>query len=494
MKDNQLLRTSPESVGIPSAAIEAFLDAAADRGIDLHSIMILRHGKVCAEGWWAPYSPELLHPMYSATKSFTSTAIGFAVQEGLLSLDTKLVDIFSDCLPENPSENLKKATIHDLLCMGCGHETEPLIMGESDWIRKFLAHEFKYEPGTTFQYNTAGTNMLCAALYRVSGQQLSEFLRPRFFDKVGIGEFRTTYLPDGTEMGGAGYRLRTEDLAKLCQFILNRGTWNGERLLNEEWFDKIGTKQIETKNDVYKTPSPEWLLGYSYQYWMCREPGTFRADGLFGQFGVIIPSKNAAVIITETTLDTQGTLDLIWEHLYPAMGEPLQEDSSAEAALKARLDRLTLARFPAGTIKGDQKYNRTYKSTGSCSLGLKELAGALRFGGKPSGLKSIGFGFGGRIAEITIDEGEGEAVLSVSLGMDYAENVYNGEKYFCRGHWRSPIHFEMEVHAPEAGQGMMINFVFDDKGVSVRPERILAFAGFPGMQSPADPTFRMELI
>ena len=185
MKDNQLLRTSPESVGIPSSAIEAFLDGAANRGIDLHSIMILRHGKVCAEGWWVPYSPELLHPMYSATKSFTSTAIGFAVQEGLLSLDTKLVDIFQDCLPENPSENLKKATIHDLLCMGCGHETEIMTMGAgSDWIKAFLAHEFKYEPGTTVQYNTAGTNMLCAALSS-KRKAAFEYLRPRFSTRSG---------------------------------------------------------------------------------------------------------------------------------------------------------------------------------------------------------------------------------------------------------------------------------------------------------------------
>jgi CubicO group peptidase (beta-lactamase class C family) len=493
MKNDKLERTSPESVGISSSAIEAFLDGAANRGIDLHSIMILRDGKVCAEGWWAPYSPELLHPMYSATKSFTSTAIGFAVQEGLLSLDSKLVDIFSDCLPENPSENLKEATIHDLLCMGCGHETEPSLMGAGeDWIKGFLEHEFKYKPGTTFQYNTAGTNMLCAALYRVSGKQLSEYLRPRFFDKVGIGEFKTIHMPDGTEMGGAGYRVRTEDLAKLCQFILNRGTWNGERLLNEEWFDRIGTKQIETKNDVYKSTSPEWLLGYSYQYWMCKEPGTFRADGLFGQFGVIIPSKNAAVVITETTGDTQGTLDLIWEHLYPAMSEQLPEDSHAEAALKARLNRLTLARFPAGTLKGDTKYNKTYKSTGPGSLGLRGLSGFMSFGAPPAELKSIGFSFGGDTAELTIDEGEGEAKLSVHLGMDYTENTYFGEKYFCRGHWRSPIHFEMEVHAPEAGQGMIINFVFDDEGVSVRPERILTIGGFPGMPPITDPTFRME--
>jgi CubicO group peptidase (beta-lactamase class C family) len=493
MGNNRFERTSPESVGIPSFSIEAFLDAAANRGIDLHSLMILRDGKVCAEGWWAPYSPELLHPMYSASKSFTSTAIGFAIQEGLLSLETRLADIFSDRLPENPSENLKKATIHDLLCMACGHETEPMIYRPgADWIKDFLAHEFRYEPGTTFQYNTAGTNMLCAALYRVSGQQLSEYLRPRFFDKVGIGEVSMFRLPDGTEMGGAGYCLRTEDVARLCQFILNRGTWNGERLLNEEWFDKIGTKQIETKNDVYKSTDTDWLLGYSYQFWMCKVPGVFRIDGMFGQFGIIIPDKNAAVVITETTSDTPGTLDLVWEYLYPAMGDPLPEDIRAEAALKARLSRLTLARFPAGVFKGDARFNRTYRSTGQGSLGLKELARFMGFGGKPSVLKSIGFRFGGDTAEVTIDEGKGKATLSVDLGMGYAENTYAGEKYFCRGHWRSPIHFEMEAHVPEAGQGMLLNFMFDDDGVLIRPELILIVKQAHGIPPVAGPAFRME--
>ena len=125
--------------------------------------------------------------MFSFSKSLTSTAIGFARQEGILSLEEKLVDIFPDKLPENPSENLKKAEIRHLLMMGCGHETEipNLGLGDPDWIKSFLTHPFVYEPGTHFLYNTAGTNLLSAILTRKTGQTLTEFLRPRLMEPWG---------------------------------------------------------------------------------------------------------------------------------------------------------------------------------------------------------------------------------------------------------------------------------------------------------------------
>ena len=143
-------RVTPESVGIPSQAVLDLLDELYRYGIEMHSFMLLRHGKVCAEGWWKPYGPQIPHIMFSFSKSLTSTAIGFAVQEGLLSLDDRLVDLFPDKLPENPSENLQKATVRHLLMMGCGHETEipDLGRGEPDWIAAFLHHPFVYEPGT----------------------------------------------------------------------------------------------------------------------------------------------------------------------------------------------------------------------------------------------------------------------------------------------------------------------------------------------------------
>ncbi len=178
-----LQHVTPESVGIPSAAVTAMLEELYAQGIEMHSFMLLRHGKVCAEGAWKPYAMDEPHIMFSFSKSLTSTAIGFAVQEGILSLDDRLVELFPDKIPENPSENLQKCCVKHLLMMGCGHETE-IAWGpnqENDWIADFLSHPFVYEPGTHFLYNTAGTNMLCAILQKKTGLSLTEFLKPRLF-------------------------------------------------------------------------------------------------------------------------------------------------------------------------------------------------------------------------------------------------------------------------------------------------------------------------
>lgn len=99
---------TPESTGISSKGILNFLDRIEENQIELHSFMVIRHGQCAAKGWWKPYDEKFRHPLYSFSKSLTATAIGFAEQEGILSLDEKIVDIFPDLLPENPSENLKK--------------------------------------------------------------------------------------------------------------------------------------------------------------------------------------------------------------------------------------------------------------------------------------------------------------------------------------------------------------------------------------------------
>ena len=316
-------RVSPESVGIPTEAIEAFLNKLEEEENETHSVMLLRHGKVCFEKWWAPETPDSLHSMWSFSKSLTSTAIGFAVQEGSLKLSDKLIDIFPDKLPETVSKNLEKCTVRDLLTMSCGHETEPDWHNKEDWIGDFLAHEFKYEPGTMFQYNTDGTNMLCAILAEKTGEQLTAYLRPRLLDPLGIGEIEMRVLPDGTEMGGAGYKLRTEDMARFMQFVLDRGKWQGEQLLNESWFDLATTKQIETANTIYNPDrrTPDWSVGYCFQYWICQPEGVFRADGMYGQFGIAMPKKDALLIITEHSSNTQMVLDAVWDLLYPAIPE-----------------------------------------------------------------------------------------------------------------------------------------------------------------------------
>ena len=239
---------TPESVGISSKGIMKFLDRMEQNQIELHSFMVIRHGQCAAKGWWKPYDEKFRHPLYSFSKSLTATAIGFAQQEGILSVDEKIVDIFPELLPEHPSEYLKKITLHHLLIMGCGHETE-ISDNSENWISTFLHHPVLHEPGTFYKYNTAGTNMLAAVLRRKTGQNVTEFLKPRLLEPLGITSLTCALLGDGTELGGGGMKMVTEDMAKFTYFLSRQGEWEGKQLLRKEWFERACHKQIETEGD-----------------------------------------------------------------------------------------------------------------------------------------------------------------------------------------------------------------------------------------------------
>ena len=184
MNRTEFQRTTPEAVGIDSCDIDALLDRLEQDHTQMHGIMIMRHGKICAEGWWSPYAPGLRHGLQSLTKTYAATAVGVAYTEGLLSLEDLLIDIFPEEAPVQPSEKLRHLRVRDVLCMGCGMETMP--MPGKDWIRDFLHIPVVHEPGTAFMYNSMGSTLLGAIVRKLTGLSLHEYLKPRLFDKIGI--------------------------------------------------------------------------------------------------------------------------------------------------------------------------------------------------------------------------------------------------------------------------------------------------------------------
>lgn len=169
-------RVTPESVGIPSWAVERLLDKLESGFTEPHGLMIMRHGKVCAEGWWTPYAPGLRHGLQSLSKTYSATAVGIAYTEGLLKLEDRLIDIFPEESPADPSENLKNLTVRDVLCMGCGMEEMPAPSKE--WIRDFLATPVVHKPGSTYMYNSVGSTMLCAIVRKLTGMSVHDYLTP----------------------------------------------------------------------------------------------------------------------------------------------------------------------------------------------------------------------------------------------------------------------------------------------------------------------------
>jgi CubicO group peptidase (beta-lactamase class C family) len=329
-------RSTPEAQGVSSDAIRAFVEAA-DRINTLHSVMVVRHGHVIAEGWWKPESATKPHVLHSLSKSFTSTAVGLAIDDGKLRLDDKVLKFFPADAPAGPSENLKALTVRDLLTMSGGHDTEPKG-GPGGWsVKRFLGHPFVHTPGTHFQYNSQGTYTLSAVVTQATGQTVLEYLKPRLFGPLGIDHPDWASSPEGYTLGGTGLKLCTEDIAKFGQLYLQRGKWHGKQLVPERWVELATSKQVPTDRESHTKIGIDWRQGYGFQFWRCTHDA-FRGDGAAGQMVVVMPDKDAVVAITADTGDMQGELNTIWEKLLPAFGaQALPENGEAHDKLKKTL-------------------------------------------------------------------------------------------------------------------------------------------------------------
>lgn len=340
----KLPRSLPEAQGVAPGGLLDFVNAVEKADLNLHSLMVLRHGQVVAEGWWAPYAPQLKHTLYSLSKSFTSTAVGMAVAEGKLTVDDKLVSFFKADLPETVSDNLAAMRVKDLLTMSTGHDKDTTAavrgQGNTNWPRAFLAQPVEHPPGTHFVYNSGATYMLSAIVQKLTGQTVLAYLKPRLFDPLGIEGADWEVDPTGVNTGGWGLRVRTEDIAKFGQLYLQKGVWQGKRLLPEAWIADATRAQIMQPGT--NREKSDWLQGYGYQFWRCRHDA-YRGDGAFGQYCVVLPNEDAVIAITSETGDMGAILNEVWAHVLPALqGSGLSADRSASKPLEQKLKSLAL--------------------------------------------------------------------------------------------------------------------------------------------------------
>jgi CubicO group peptidase (beta-lactamase class C family) len=339
-----LPRSTPERQGISSSDILDFVDAA-DKQIDaMNSFMLVRHGYVVAEGWWSPYDAATPHILYSLSKSFTSTAVGLAIGEGKLSLDDEVLKFFPDDAPAEPSANLRAMRVRDLLRMVSGNQTEaPLRTQNVPWTKTFLAHPVPFKPGTHFLYNSPGSYMLSAIVQKVTGMTVLDYLKPRLFEPLGIDNPRWDASPQGISAGAYGLSLRTEEIARFGQLYLQKGEWKGKQLVPKQWIEEATARQTSNGS----SPTSDWDQGYGYQFWRSRH-NTYRGDGAFGQYCMVIPELDAVVVITSGVRDMQSVMNLVWNKLLPAMkANHLPENDVARRNLEAKLAGLAV-KFPTG--------------------------------------------------------------------------------------------------------------------------------------------------
>jgi CubicO group peptidase (beta-lactamase class C family) len=338
---NDLPRSPAADQNTDPAAVMAFVDAIdADPAIEMHSLMVLRHGYVVAEGWWAPHTPDRPRQLYSLSKSFTSTALGLALEEGLFGLDDTVVSHFPEFADEITDRRSRSITLRHLACMASGHNREmwqeATALDPEHPVRGFLMVPPDETPGSLFAYSQPCTYTLACVIQRAAGTTLSQYLRPRLFDPLGIDEVGwQTWPAGGPEQGFSGLFARTEDVAKLGLLYLQRGRWGETQLIPESWVAQATRRQVGTPNEG----SENWSQGYGYQFWMSRHG--YRGDGAFGQFCVVLPEQDAVVAITAGTNAMQGVLDHLWNHLLPGF-TPEAPKPEAQQDLEDRLQGLSL--------------------------------------------------------------------------------------------------------------------------------------------------------
>jgi CubicO group peptidase (beta-lactamase class C family) len=338
-----LPRSTPAASRVSSRAIAAVLDRLEEQSIECHSLMIVHRGHVIAEGWWAPYSAERPHLLYSLTKSFTSVAVGLAIGDGLLSLEDRVVDVLPDRVPTGISEQGCRITVHHLLSMTSGHREDSLAeawqLEPDDLVKGFLRLPFHHAEGTRHVYDNSTTYILARMVERVTGCGLPELLEERLFEPMGIEGAEWDRVASGAAFGFHGLHLTTEAVAAFGELLLRGGRWGDRQLVPREWLELATRRHVETLPLPGWSQNPDFLHGYGYQFWISRHG--YHGHGAFGQYCVVVPSHDLVVAVTGAIDQTDEMPGVLWDCLLPGLDEP--GSTRDDEIVADRLRRLSFA-------------------------------------------------------------------------------------------------------------------------------------------------------
>lgn len=288
------------------------LDALNDRAerLRLLNAVVLRDGNEIER---SDYDEVIRRNLYSATKSFTSAAVGLAEKEGLLSLDEKVADVFPEDLPASPSGALLSLTVADLLTMRVGQD-RPVLMGpvrhrlkERNWVAYALSQPFECRPGERFKYSNTGPYLAGVLVQQRSGCSLPDYMFPRLFNHLGIKKPTWETDPMGNSFGAGGLFLSVDEFAAFGQLYLQNGCWKGKQILSADWIARSTAKHADTPKNDY---------GYGYLFW--RDKDCYFASGKYGQYTIVVPGKNAVIaVMAENHEDTvlQAILEVVLPRL-----------------------------------------------------------------------------------------------------------------------------------------------------------------------------------
>ncbi|MGN1316024.1 MAG: serine hydrolase domain-containing protein [Acutalibacteraceae bacterium] len=469
---------SAESVGIDSSVITKMTEEMSYRGINVHSLMILRDGKVACEAWSSPLTAEIPHMVYSVSKSFLATAYGFALDEGKVKKDTRLLDVFPELRGKKRDENLEKLTIHHLLCMTAGKQTSIRGSKSDDWMDSFIRAKWIFEPGTSWRYVNDNYYVASKMLCKILGMSITEYLTPRLYEPLGIDVPFWEHSPDGVETGGWGLMLKTEDMAKFILCYQNKGVFDGCQVIPKRWTEEA-TGFISDNSVSEKAADAS--AGYGCGFWRCGGmPNTYRCEGMFCQYGISFEDYNACLVMTSEHSDLQETLDVIWKYMPHAFIEPDSEKHGQKILLPDKSDVTVKERQNIEkTINGKKYKLKRCKFINSIGFPISVLPMPIVFFAKDRGgnITDLSFDFDNDDCTFRWKE-DGDFENELRLSMNGGANlgvVKLGELQMtvrCYAYWEKENLLVVRIRPLAAVAERILKFEFKGKKIKMYPSYV----------------------
>jgi CubicO group peptidase (beta-lactamase class C family) len=419
MYSNPLSHVSPESVGIPSGAISKMIAYLEGFRLPLHSLIILRHGKIAHECYWAPFHSERKHRMYSVSKSWVSLAIGLMADEGKLSLDDAVADYFPEYLPDHPHQYILRATIRDMLRMTDCHDETTYGFADDNWVKTWFETPPTHPAGTIFYYNTACTNVCCAIVEKIADMPFIDYLYPRLLTPIGAAEgIRCIQSPEGYSFGGSGVLCTPLDLARVAQLCLNGGKWEGKQLISKAYISEATSRQVD--NTLTSSGSND-RYGYGYQFWRTKANG-FACYGMGSQYAFCLPDYDMAVVITGDTQGIVTAAHIIFESIFDGLVPAVADTALPENAPELDKVHNLSASLSLPVVPGMPTSPAVVQANGA----------TYHFGDTPLNIRPARFDFNGDKVCMTYTKPNGTHKLTFGIGklvsQPFPETHYSGAR------------------------------------------------------------------
>lgn len=462
-------KTYPHEVGISSSSILKAIKNLECNEIPMHSLLIMRHGKLAFEAYYAPYTEHTLHRMFSITKTFTALGISLLYQEGKINLDESITNYFPEYVNDNTHPWIKETTIRNMLQMRTCHASATYKVDmDTDWVESFFTVPPTHKPGTIFHYDTSAAHVMGALIEKLSGMKMLDYLRDRALKYLDFSS--DSYIvsdPFGVPIGGSGLMATPMDILKVLYVLSENGSVKCEdgevrQLFPAEFISQATSKISDT---IVTGPVLSEQQGYGMQIWQ-NEQGGFVMYGMGGQLAISLPKQDMLIM---TTADTQGLAGgnqtiykAIYECILPALDNEdcaKEAEDAAHTAFKELMEYASTLFIKPPVIK-TYTFNPSEKSyaTSSINLAYKIMDNNLGFTkmrliSNPHEKKGV----------LTLEQ-EGKNVFNIPFGIDdmvesvfpvYDYNCYTGSTWlssnvlYIRSHIVSEcvgsVHFEIYI-------------------------------------------------